>query len=181
MERAGSTMTPLRDDLLLEAISFAARKHQGQTRKDGRTPYFAHPVRVLMILITEFGVTDPEVLAAAVLHDTIEDTTTDYDDIAERFGPRVAGFVALLTKDARMPEEERERRFLADLAAAPIEVRLCKLADTYDNLIDSVALTPAARQKALDKAKKLLAAFEPTMPDEWRASWEKVRALESKL
>ena len=177
-------MNPTEPALLLEAISFAARKHQGQMRKDGRTPYFAHPVRVMTILLTEFGVTDPEVLAAAVLHDTIEDTTTDYDDIAERFGQRVAWFVSLLTKDARLPEEDREPRFLADLAAAPLEVKLCKLADTYDNLIDSKALSPAGRQKAIDKAKKLLAAFAPTMPNESRLAWEKVRErveLESKL
>src|SRR5256885_16211304 len=94
---------PTNSLMLLEAISFAARKPQGQLRKAGRTPYFAHPVRVMMIVRDRWGVTDPEVLAAAVLHDTIEDTTTDYDDVVKRFGPRVAQFVALLTKDKRLP------------------------------------------------------------------------------
>src|SRR5436190_896130 len=96
---------PTNSHMLLEAISFAARKHQGQLRKDDRTPYFAHPVRVMMIVRDRWGITDPEVLAAAVLHDTIEDTTTDYDDVVKRFGPRVAQLVALLTKDKRLPEE----------------------------------------------------------------------------
>jgi guanosine-3',5'-bis(diphosphate) 3'-pyrophosphohydrolase len=120
-------------------------------------------------------VTDWEVLAAAVLHDTIEDTTTDYDEILERFGPRVAGFVALLTKDKRLPEEEREERYFAALAAAPLEVKLCKLGDTYDNLTDSRSLTPEGRRKAVAKAEKLLAAFEPRMPAEFRSILEKVR------
>lgn len=160
---------------LLRAISFAGRSHLGQMRKDGETPYFAHPVRVMTILLTEFGVTDPEVLAAAALHDTIEDTTTDRDDLIERFGPRVAEYVALLSKDKRMPEAPREQRFFDDLAAAPLEVKLCKLGDVYDNLIDSKSLTEAGRQKAVEKAKKLIALFEPTMPKAWRHALEKVR------
>ena len=61
-------------DLLLDAVSFAARAHQGQFRKDGRTPYASHPTRVCLVMRCVFGVEDPEVLAAAVLHDTIEDT-----------------------------------------------------------------------------------------------------------
>jgi guanosine-3',5'-bis(diphosphate) 3'-pyrophosphohydrolase len=168
-------MGDLRQDLLLEAISFATRKHLGQLRKDHRTPYAAHPMRVMTILLTKFGVTDPEVLAAAVLHDTIEDTATDYDEIVERFGSRVAGFVSLLTKDKRLPEEDREERYFADLAAAPLEVKLCKLGDTYDNLADSKSLTPDGRRKAVTKAEKLLAAFGPTIPDSFRPVLEKVR------
>src|SRR5256885_16506317 len=96
---------PTNSLMLLEAISFAARKHQGQLRKDDRTPYFAHPVRVMMIVRDRWGITDPEVLAAAGLHDTIEDTTTDYDDGTKRFGPRVAHPVPLLPKDNRLPRE----------------------------------------------------------------------------
>src|SRR5205823_13691949 len=60
-----------------------------------------------------FGIRDPKVLAAAVLHDTIEDTTTDYDDLAERFGKDVADWVASLTKDMRRPEDEREEEYRA--------------------------------------------------------------------
>ena len=62
------SMTVPAEHLLPEAVSFAARKHQGQLRKDSRTPYFAHPVRVMLIVRERWGITDPEVLAAAVLH-----------------------------------------------------------------------------------------------------------------
>lgn len=164
-----------RPTLLLEAISFAALKHQGQLRKDGRTPYFAHPVRVMTIVRDRWGVTDPEVLAAAVLHDTIEDTTTDYDDVLTRFGPRVAQLVALLTKDKRLAEAERETGYHAALAAGPLEAKLCKLADTLDNLIDSHALGEPARKRAVTRARHILELFAPTMPHEWRPALEAVR------
>ena len=90
-------------DLLLAAISFAARAHQGHFRKDGETPYIAHPLRVMAVASLLFGVTDMETLMAAVLHDTIEDTKTDHDDLSQQFGSRVADYVAALSKDKRLP------------------------------------------------------------------------------
>ena len=80
-------------DLLFEAASFAARAHRHQVRKDGQTPYAAHPFRVCLVVQYVFRIDDPKVLTTALLHDTIEDTTTDYDDIAERFGADVARWV----------------------------------------------------------------------------------------
>jgi len=162
-------------NLLSRAISFAARSHSGQVRKDGETPYFAHPVRVMTILLTQFGVRDPEVLAAAVLHDTIEDTTADRDDLIEHFGPRVAELVAVLSKDKRLPEDERERRYFDDLAAAPLDAKLCKLGDALDNLVDCESLPPGGRRKAADKAKQLLELFAPGFPGEWEHVLDIVR------
>src|SRR5688500_2703577 len=90
------------------AAAMAARLHQGQMRKDGKTPYIAHPMRVALTVRDIFGVDDPVALAAALLHDLIEDTTADYDDVAKEFGPEVANVVAALTKDMRKPEDQRE-------------------------------------------------------------------------
>jgi len=160
---------------LQAAISFAVRKHQGQMRKDQRTPYAAHPARVMALVALQFGVTDIDVLAAAVLHDTIEDTTADRDDLIERFGDRVAGYVATLSKDKRLAEDVREREYLEALVAAPIEVKLCKLGDTLDNLSDVLGLDGAARRKAVEKAGQLLDRFAPGFPDEWRHVLEIVR------
>jgi guanosine-3',5'-bis(diphosphate) 3'-pyrophosphohydrolase len=168
-------MTEADYTIVLRAVSFAARHHEGQVRKDGKTPYVAHPARVLAILTNVFGVKDPEVLAAGALHDTIEDTLADRDDLIEEFGERVAGFVALLTKDKRLPEEERERTYFEALAAAPLEVKLCKLADTYDNLDDSSGLSIEFRTKKSHKARKLLEAFAPGFPTEWHHVLEHVR------
>jgi guanosine-3',5'-bis(diphosphate) 3'-pyrophosphohydrolase len=106
------------DRLWQQAASFAARQHQGQLRKDGRTPYFAHPVRVALTVRHVFGVDDETALAAALLHDLIEDTTTDYDDLLEMFGKDVADTVAALTKDSRLPEEQREAAYDRQLSVA---------------------------------------------------------------
>lgn len=162
-------------DLVLRAIAFAARRHGHQIRKDGRTPYISHPFRVLFILNHLFGVRDPETLAAGVLHDTIEDTTTDRDDIEEHFGARVAYYVATLSKDKRWPYEERQDAYHRALAAAPIEVKLVKLADVLDNTIDSEALDPAHRRRSLLKARRLVAAIAKSMPSEWKRAIDLVR------
>ncbi len=162
-------------ELLVRAIAFAGERHDGQMRKDGKTPYFSHPVRVMTIAAQVLGVTDPEVLAAAVLHDTVEDTATDRDDLSSRFGERVAGIVIHLTKDKRQPETEREDRYFASLAEAPVEVKLCKVSDTLDNLIDSRGLDEAHRAKTLAKARRLLAVVEGRMPPEWAHAAARLR------
>jgi guanosine-3',5'-bis(diphosphate) 3'-pyrophosphohydrolase len=148
-----------RQGLLAAAEEFARWKHQHQFRRDGVTPYVEHPKAVLGILRDEFGVQDVDTLAAGLLHDTIEDTATDYDEVAERFGKRVADYVAVLTKDKRLPEEKRERTYFAQLARAPLPVRLCKIADSLHNVRDSDA---AHRPKAAKKARKLLQIYGRT-------------------
>ena len=157
------------------AISFAARAHVSQLRKDGETPYVAHPFRVFTIVSCVFGVRDPEVLATAVLHDTIEDTTVDRDDLIEQFGSRVAQYVALLSKDKREPESDRERIYFDSLACAPVDVQLCKLADTCDNLLDSEQLPTAGHEKTLAKAQQLLDLLEPNFPNQWSHALEYLR------
>lgn len=150
---------------LLEAASFAARAHRHQVRKDGQTPYAAHPFRVCLIVRHVFGIDDPDYLTAALLHDTIEDTTTDYDNVAEHFGPRVAGWVAALSKDMRLPEAEREAAYLRALETAEPAVKVAKLADIFDNLTDSRHLSPAARRRTIARSEVYLAALETNLPE----------------
>src|SRR5262249_47035461 len=121
---------------LLDAVAFAARAHRPQLRKDGQTPYVSHVFRVCLVVRHVFGIDDPRVLTAAVLHDTLEDTTTDYDDLREQFGDEVASWVAALSKDMRRPEDEREKEYTAELARSAWQVQVCKLADVFDNLLD---------------------------------------------
>jgi (p)ppGpp synthase/HD superfamily hydrolase len=162
--------------LLFEAISFAARAHHHQVRKDGQTPYAAHPFRVCLVLRHVFGVDDPRVLTAAVLHDTIEDTPTDHDDLAERFGPEVAGWVGALTKDMRLPEEAREEAYHRVLASAPWPVVVCKLADIYDNVVDSKFMPPDKRRRTLRRSADYLAVLAGNLTAETRPAFEVVRA-----
>ncbi len=153
-------------ELLLDAVAFAARAHRHQLRKDNATPYTSHVFRVCLIARHVFGIDDPRVLTAAVLHDTIEDTTTDYDDLAERFGADVAGWAAALSKDTRMPEAEREPNYLARLTAAPWQVAACKLADIYDNMTDSKHLTADGRARQVRRSREYLDAVRANVPAE---------------
>ena len=140
-----------------EALRFATEKHEGQVRKDGKTPYIEHPKAVMAVVRDEFGVGDADVLAAALLHDTIEDTNVDYDQLKEKFGKRVADWVAVLTKDNRLVDARREREYFRALAKAPLQARLCKIADATHNLRDSAKA--AKRTKARQKARKLLSIY----------------------
>jgi guanosine-3',5'-bis(diphosphate) 3'-pyrophosphohydrolase len=149
------------NQLLFDAIAFAARAHKHQLRKDGQTPYVSHVVRVAFVVRHVFGFDDPKLLAAAALHDTIEDTTTDYDDLVERFGSDVAGWVAALTKDMRLPHEAREAAYGQQLINGGWPVWLCKLADIYDNLGDSVALSPSQRRGTVARSQMLLDMLRP--------------------
>ncbi len=143
-----------------EAVSYAARAHRNQLRKDGRTPYVAHVIRAAMTVSWVFGCNDKIALLSAILHDTIEDTTTDYDDIAERFGVAVADCVACLTKNMAIPEAAREAEYDARIASGPWQARLVKLADVYENLCDLEDLPESTRSKkaadAIDRARRAL-------------------------
>jgi guanosine-3',5'-bis(diphosphate) 3'-pyrophosphohydrolase len=163
--------------VLLEAASFAARAHRHQVRKDGQTPYIAHPFRVCLVVRHVFGIDDPDTLAIALLHDTIEDTTTDYDNLAERFGDRVAAAVAVLSKDMRLPEDERESAYVARLSVADATVKIAKLGDLYDNLSDSGHLSPRQRLRTVERCRQYLAALEQNATDAVRKPLSLVRAL----
>jgi guanosine-3',5'-bis(diphosphate) 3'-pyrophosphohydrolase len=172
---------PAEFSLLQKAISFAARAHQGQLRKDKETPYVAHPFRVCMTLRHLFGVDDEKVLAAAVLHDTVEDTTTDADDLIEQFGPDVARWVGLLSKDKRSPEPRREAEYERRIESAPWQVKIVKLADLYDNLSDAATLPPEKRIKPAARARAMLPRLLKGLPSVRRPAAAHVQSLLNRL
>jgi len=137
------------------AVAFAARKHAGQLRKDGQTPYASHPMRVAIVVRHVFDIADETALIAALLHDTIEDTTTDHDELTHHFGRAVADVVAAVSKDGRLPHDEREAAYDQQIAAASWQARLVKLADVYDNFCDS--RTDGERAKCAEKARRAIA------------------------
>ncbi|HEV3255936.1 MAG TPA: HD domain-containing protein [Gemmataceae bacterium] len=162
---------------LLEAVAFAARAHHGQLRKDGQTPYVSHVFRVTLVLREVFGIDDRQALTAAVLHDTVEDTTTDFDDLEEKFGADVAAWVAMLSKDKRRQEQDREAAYVAQLASAPWQVKVCKLADVFDNLMDSANMPPEKRGRVFDNSRRYLDALKPGLPEQARRPWDIVSGL----
>ena len=160
-------MNPLSSDFqaLLNAVAFSARVHQGQFRADERTPYASHPTRVGLILSQLFGVRDPAVLTVALLHDTLEDTTVDFDDLAKEFGVVIARDVAALSKDSRLPEPEREEAYCQSLTTASAAAQLVKLGDIVDNLLDSTGLSDKKRLKTITKVSRYLEALtNPSAP-----------------
>lgn len=166
------------NEIVFAAAAFAARAHRHQLRKDRETPYASHPFRVCLVVRHVFGFDDPRMLAAALLHDTIEDTATDFEDIAEAFGTDVARWVAALTKDMRLEEEERETVYSQTLAESEWQVKACKLADIYDNLVDSKHLSAEGRKKTAARSRRYLAAMTANLPESLR---EPLRRTEEKL
>lgn len=131
-------------DLLLYAAAFAARKHRVQRRKDAAaTPYINHPLAVARALAEEGGVTDAEVLAAALLHDTIEDTDTRYDELRGQFGTRIADLVAEVTDTKFLGKKTRKRLQHARARRASAAACQIKVADKLCNLRDILAMPPA--------------------------------------
>lgn len=121
---------------LLEAASFAAFKHRDQRRKDvDATPYINHPLDVARIL-TDAGVDDTDVLMAAILHDTIEDTETIAEELTEHFGERVCGLVLELTDDKKLDKLERKRLQVLKAPSKSDGAKMVKMADKIANLRD---------------------------------------------
>lgn len=157
---------------VFDAIAFAARAHRHQIRKDGQTPYVSHPFRVCLVIRHVFGIDDDRILTAAVLHDTIEDTTTDCDDLIAEFGADIARWVAILSKDKRLPDDEREPAFIEAFCAGGPPVHLIKLADLYDNIQDSRHFPTAKRRTSLERWKRYLDGLEPHMTAATRPAFE---------
>ncbi|XP_047437008.1 guanosine-3',5'-bis(diphosphate) 3'-pyrophosphohydrolase MESH1 [Mugil cephalus] len=129
--------------LLLETVHFAAEKHRSQRRKDPeQTPYINHPVGVARILSHEGGVTDIEVLQAALLHDTVEDTDTTPSELEAKFGPSVARIVQEVTDDKTLSKQERKRQQVEHAPHCSRQAKLVKLADKLYNLRDLNRCTP---------------------------------------
>lgn len=172
-------------ELPFRAAAFAARAHKHQFRKDKETPYVSHVFRVCLVVRHVFGFDDPKMLAAALLHDTIEDTNTDFDDVLDAFGPDVAKWVAALTKDMRLEDEPREVEYCRTLAAAPWQVKACKLADIYDNLGDCQSFSIEKRRKTATRSLRYLKALSNPLPEEirdaFRLTAERLKKLEAEI
>ncbi len=122
--------------IILKATQFAALKHRDQRRKDhAASPYIIHPVTVANNL-TQAGVTDPEVIAAALLHDTLEDTQTTPDELVEAFGKHVASMVQELTDDKDLPKQERKRLQVEHAPHLSPGAALVKICDKIANITD---------------------------------------------
>jgi GTP diphosphokinase / guanosine-3',5'-bis(diphosphate) 3'-diphosphatase len=146
---------------VLSAASFAAERHRDQRRKGkDASPYINHPL-ALASLLAERGERDPILLMAALLHDTVEDTATSFEDIERAFGKEVADIVREVTDDKRLPKAERKRLQIEHAAHLSRRAKLVKLADKICNLHDMVVSPPTdwtleRRREYFDWAKAVV-------------------------
>lgn len=156
--------------LLVRAVDFAARKHRDQRRKDRQaSPYINHPVSVALLLSEAGGVRDPEILAAAILHDTLEDTGTTPRELESRFGVRVHGYVEEVTDDKSLPKRVRKRLQIEHAAGLSPGAALIKLGDKISNVADIVGNPPASwdafrRREYLDWAEAVVEQLPKVSP-----------------
>src|SRR2546423_14179260 len=147
--------------LLLKSLAFAADKHRAQRRKDAEaSPYINHPI-ALAELLASVRVTEEDVLIAALLHDTVEDTDSSFGELEQRFGQSVANIVREVTDDKALAKDERKRLQVEHAADLSREAKLVKLADKICNLRDISTSppedwSPQKKQEYFDWAKRVV-------------------------
>ena len=129
---------------LLAALEFAADKHRCQKRKDTQSsPYVNHLIAVTRILAAEGGIDDEADLLSAVLHDTVEDTDTTFEELDARFGTTVAKLVGEVTDDKTLPKAVRKQHQVDRAPGASPLAKQLKIADKIANIRDIIFTPPA--------------------------------------
>src|SRR5258708_19529469 len=129
--------------LLTRAADYAARQHIAQRRKGETAEPYINPLTEVAALLAEAtGGEDVVLLMGGLLHDTLEDTDTTYEDLVRRFGPEVAALVAEVTDDKSLRREERKRLQIDKTPGKSRRAKLLKLADKTSNLRSLVQSPP---------------------------------------
>ncbi len=152
-------------ELEKSAAFFAFEKHNGLFRKSGLEPYIVHPAEVANILAQL--TTDPHILAAAWLHDVVEDCGVTTNDLTLKFGPRVSRFVHEVTNPSQVVPEykllsrkERKEIDKAHIAKASTEAKMIKLADIFSNMHSLVANDPNFAKIWVAEKEALMTLFD---------------------
>lgn len=149
---------------ITKAIEFATKKHQGQTRtSNDNEPYINHVMRVYNTIVQYGYGVDENVGIAAILHDTVEDTDTSYEEICNEFGPIVMNYVLLLTNTVTGKQVGRHAYHEANfhrIVNAPKQVQAIKIADMMDNLSDvATTFDKKFAEKYLDEKVSIIGAI----------------------
>lgn len=160
-------------DLLDTAARLAAEAHAGQTRKGDGSPYIAHPFMVALIL-ARHGFPEP-VLAAALVHDVLEDTATPASVIEARLGAQVLKLVAAVTNEELPDWEEKKRRYVARVGRAPEGAKAVCAADKMHNLrclMQAYAQEGPAVWKRFNRGRAGKLGFEREVLAMLRRTWD---------
>ncbi len=134
---------PLLPDVVHRAICVAATAHRTQTRKASGLPYISHPAAVASILV-QAGISDPNMIAAAWLHDVVEDTDVTLEDIAEQFPAEVVQLVDCLSEmkydesGTKIPWAERKAHHIRKMSCVGVDAKAVMLADKLHNMMTMV-------------------------------------------
>jgi len=166
-------------DAVARAVEFALRFHGDQRRPTG-APYAEHLLEAVEVLVRGAGVSDQDVLCAAVLHDVVEDTPCTIGDVRSAFGDRVADMVGWVTKpdpaDGADKKSAKEA-YLSSLADAPDDAILVKLADRASNVqtLRNLPSQPKQREYYAQTVRYIMPlAASRGWWDVWYASWQEV-------
>lgn len=130
---------------ILATLRFAARKHRDQRRKDVESsPYINHAIAVAETLSSIGGVSDLATLQAAVLHDTVEDTETTFEELEAVFGKEIRDLVSEVSDDKSLAKETRKRLQVEHASHLSRKAKLIKLADKICNVRDVATSPPAS-------------------------------------
>jgi len=158
------------NNIILKAAHFAAQKHRDQRRKDeDSSPYINHPIKVALIISDIGKIQDTEIIAAALLHDTIEDTNTKPEELEELFGTRIRKLVEEVTDDKTLNQLERKKRQVEHAAELTEDAILIKLGDKIANVMDVTNTPPKywtkdRRSKYFDWAEAVINNCSKTNP-----------------
>lgn len=143
-EAYGSRENPsFEQNKLLLALEYANKMHAGQTRRDlAATPYIIHPLQVCSNLWHIGQVRNANILMAALLHDTLEDTKATAEELEKLFGTRVCITVQEVTNDPALNSEQNKQRQIDHISFMSQDARLVKLADRLANIADLSQSTP---------------------------------------
>ncbi|MHC2582760.1 (p)ppGpp synthase/HD superfamily hydrolase [Bradyrhizobium diazoefficiens] len=134
--------------LISEAAELAARRHNGMARKGrGNEPYVNHLAEVANLLARATDGADAELVAAGWLHDTIEDTETTREELAQKFSERIASLVVECTDDMKLPKAERRRRQVVDAPKKSAGAKLIKIADKISNVGARIHAAPTTEER----------------------------------
>lgn len=129
--------------LILKALYFAAEKHSDQRRKNAAaSPYINHPIHVAEILWNIGDVRDANLLAASLLHDTVEDTDATPEQIETEFGEEVRSLVLEVTDDKNLPKAMRKQLQVENAPFKTYKAKMLKLADKISNIQDIISSPP---------------------------------------
>lgn len=172
---------------ILQAAVFASQKHARQKRKGAAgEPYVNHLLEVAQLVSSALTEPDPNLVIAALLHDTVEDTGVTAQELAERFGPDVAALVMEVTDDKSLPKAERKRLQIEHASEKSSRAQVLKLADKISNLRSILSSPPLdwdqqRKQQYFEWARKVIAGLthpNPVLLAEFERTYSRYEELQ---